>query len=81
MGCLALTKSSIDTELTDDDPEMITSFTQKVQTMTSLLQELKAEYEKQLSILNEKYKDENVEDYTSSVAFKEEIDKMINEID
>ena len=43
--------------------------------------ELKAEYAKQLLILNEKYKDESVEDYTSSAAFKEEIDKMINEID
>lgn len=44
--------------------------------------ELKAEYANQLSILNEKYKDtENVEDYTTSLAFKDEIDKMINDIE
>ena len=44
--------------------------------------ELKSEYANQLNILNEKYKDtENVEDYTASLAFKDEIDKMINEID
>jgi uncharacterized protein YbaA (DUF1428 family) len=44
--------------------------------------ELKSEYANQLSLLNEKYKDrENVEDYTTSLAFKDEIDKMINEIE
>jgi len=44
--------------------------------------ELKAEYANQLSLLNEKYKDrEDVEDYTTSLAFKDEIDKMINEIE
>ncbi len=44
--------------------------------------ELKSEYANQLNILNEKYKDkENVEDYTASLAFKDEIDKMIDEID
>ncbi len=44
--------------------------------------ELKSEYANQLNILNEKYKEtENVEDYTTSLAFKDEIDKMINEID
>jgi len=44
--------------------------------------ELKTEYANQLNQLNEKYKDtENVEDYTTSLAFKDEIDKMINEID
>ena len=43
--------------------------------------ELKAEYANQLSLLNEKYKDESVDDYTSSSAFKDEIDKMIDEID
>lgn len=43
--------------------------------------ELKAEYANQLSILNEKYKDtEDVEDYTTSLAFKDEIDKMIDDI-
>ncbi len=44
--------------------------------------ELKTEYAKQLNVLNEKYKEEeNVEDYTASLAFKDEIDKMIDEID
>lgn len=44
--------------------------------------ELKTEYANQLNQLNEKYKDtENVEDYTTSLAFKDEIDKMIDEID
>ncbi len=44
--------------------------------------ELKSEYANQLNILNEKYKDkENVEDYTASLAFKDEIDKMIDDID
>lgn len=43
--------------------------------------ELKAEYANQLSILNEKYKDnQDLEDYTVSLAFKDEIDKMINDI-
>lgn len=63
----------------DDYVEAITD-TAKMEELVNEF-ELKAEYAKQLSILNEKYKDENVEDYTSSVAFKEEIDKMINEID
>ncbi|RLD52542.1 MAG: hypothetical protein DRI94_02820 [Bacteroidetes bacterium] len=44
--------------------------------------ELKNEYANQLNQLNEKYKEtENVEDYTTSLAFKDEIDKMIDEID
>ncbi len=44
--------------------------------------ELKTEYANQLNQLNEKYKEtENVEDYTTSLAFKDEIDKMIDEID
>jgi len=44
--------------------------------------ELKSEYANQLNLLNKKYKDtENVEDYTTSLAFKDEIDKMIDEID
>ncbi len=44
--------------------------------------ELKVEYVNQLNQLNEKYKErENVEDYTASLAFKDEIDKMISEID
>ncbi len=44
--------------------------------------ELKTEYADQLSTLQEKYKEEeNVEDYTASLAFKDEIDKMIDEID
>ena len=44
--------------------------------------ELKSEYANQLNQLNEKYKEtENVEDYTTSLAFKDEIDKMIDEID
>ena len=43
--------------------------------------ELKNEYDKQLAILNEKYKDnEDLDDYTASLAFKDEIDKMIDEI-
>ena len=44
--------------------------------------ELKTEYANQLNQLNEKYKEtENVEDYNASLAFKDEIDKMIDEID
>ena len=44
--------------------------------------DLKLEYQNQLNQLNEKYKEtENVEDYTASLAFKDEIDKMIDEID
>ena len=62
----------------DDFVEAITD-TAKMEELVSEF-ELKAEYAKQLSILNEKYKDESVEDYTSSTAFMEEIDKMINEI-
>jgi hypothetical protein len=43
--------------------------------------ELKQEYAKQLSELDEKYKDnQDLEDYTASLAFKDEIDKMIDEI-
>lgn len=43
--------------------------------------ELKQEYAKQLSELNEKYKDnQDLEDHTASLAFKDEIDKMIDEI-
>lgn len=43
--------------------------------------ELKTEYANQLSILNEKYKDnQDLEDYTASLAFKDEIDKMIDDI-
>jgi hypothetical protein len=43
--------------------------------------EAKAEYAKQLSLLNEKYKESDVDDFTTSSAFKDEIDKLINEID
>ncbi len=44
--------------------------------------ELKTEYANQLNQLNEKYKEtEDVEDYNTSLAFKDEIDKMIDEID
>jgi len=43
--------------------------------------ELKQEYANQLSQLNEKYKDnQDIEDHTASLAFKVEIDKMIDEI-
>lgn len=43
--------------------------------------ELKTEYVKQLDVLNEKYKDEgNLDDLSASKAFKDEIDKMIDEI-
>ncbi len=43
--------------------------------------ELKIEYAKQLNVLNEKYKDEgDLDDLTASIAFKDEIDKMIDEI-
>ncbi len=43
--------------------------------------ELRAEYTKQLALLNKKYTEENTDDYTGSLAFKEEIDKMIQSID
>jgi len=58
------------------------AYTDKAQ-MEDLVSEFeaKAEYAKQLSILNEKYKDGDIDDYTSSSAFKDEIDKLINEID
>ena len=69
-------------ELDGTDDDFVDAITDTAQ-MEELVNEfeLKAEYAKQLLILNEKYKDESVEDYTSSAAFKEEIDKMINEID
>lgn len=69
-------------ELDGTDDDFVDAMTDTAQ-MEELVNEfeLKAEYAKQLLILNEKYKDESVEDYTSSAAFKEEIDKMINEID
>lgn len=43
--------------------------------------ELKAEYDKQLKLLNDKYKNESLDDYTTSSAFKDEIDKLVDEID
>ncbi len=43
--------------------------------------ELKAEYANQLSILNEKYKDGDTEDFTSVQAFTDEIDKISKEIE
>jgi ssRNA-specific RNase YbeY (16S rRNA maturation enzyme) len=43
--------------------------------------ELKAEYTNQLSILNEKYKDGDTEDFTSVQAFTDEIDKISKEIE
>ncbi len=43
--------------------------------------ELKAEYVNQLAILNEKYKDNNAEDFSSVQAFTDEIERMSKEID
>jgi len=63
--------------------------TDYVETMTDTVKldelekefELKQEYVKQLSELDEKYKDnQDLEDYTASLAFKDEIDKMIDDI-
>ena len=69
-------------ELDGTDDDFVDAMTDTAQ-MEELVSEfeLKAEYAKQLLILNEKYKDDSVEDYNSSEAFKDEIDKMINEID
>ena len=63
----------------DDFVEAVTDTAQMEELVNEF--ELKAEYAKQLSLLNKKYKDDSVEDYTTSLAFKEEIDKMIDEID
>ncbi len=63
----------------DDFVEAVTDTAQMEELVNEF--ELKAEYAKQLSLLNKKYKDDSVEDYTTSLAFKEEIDKMIEDID
>ncbi|NPA68807.1 MAG: hypothetical protein GXO50_09390, partial [Chlorobi bacterium] len=71
----------LDGEKADTEYENALTDTLKLEELEREFQ-LKTEYTKQLSALQKKYKDEkNVEDYTTSLAFKEEIDKMIDELE
>ena len=71
----------LDGENADTDYFNAVSDTAKLEELESEF-EHKVEYTKQLNILQEKYKEEgNVEDYNMSLAFKDEIDKMINDLE
>ena len=69
-------------ELDGVEDDFVDALTDK-QEMEELVSEfeLKAEYANQLKLLNDKYKNESLDDYTVSSAFKDEIDKLANEID
>lgn len=45
-------QTSINTELSDDDPEMVQAYQMKVQSMTALLESLKAEYQTKFKFLS-----------------------------